>query len=176
MDIETQFSHVSEIDEEDLDEINENTWPPLVYIAGYAAYAAIKKTKCGYCNVYLSENENSFSNYNSAITSMNRGGLCYPSKDVVLCTAFTYLTTKALVEEAENIFLKNNCQRNIVKHKTLLNLKNILIFEGHNCNKHSRDYILNIILNPLSNILLNNYSKKQNDVPKIKNMPKLKRT
>jgi len=40
-----------------IDDIDEKMWSPLVYIAGYAAYAEIKKTKCDYCKVYLIQEE-----------------------------------------------------------------------------------------------------------------------
>ena len=38
--------------EEDLDDIENNIWPILTYIAGYAAYATNKRIKCNYWRVF----------------------------------------------------------------------------------------------------------------------------
>ncbi|KAJ3661688.1 hypothetical protein Zmor_006075 [Zophobas morio] len=71
------------VSDDDLNDIDDNTWPVLVYVAGYASYAINKKLKCSYCKVFLVTDD--LLSGSSVITASSRGGLCYPTTDVVTC-------------------------------------------------------------------------------------------
>ncbi|KAH8027393.1 hypothetical protein HPB51_005221 [Rhipicephalus microplus] len=68
--------------------------PVLVYVAGYAAYAALKKLKCDKCREALTLNkEISVSvadKHYDLIRSMDRGGLVHPAMSVVNAVAHNY--------------------------------------------------------------------------------------
>lgn len=158
-----------------LDSIKDTMWPVLTYIAGYAAYSVSKKIKCNYCKAYLTSDTGTA--FDSLIDASNRGGLCYPSGDVVACACCTFAIVQKLIsKENEHIFLTCSNQRQVV---TSLAIENLYILEdifiGYNCQSHNFDNLIHHIIYCTSNILLNNYCKLKNDVINKKTMPQSKR-
>lgn len=65
--------------------ISECSQQIVVYIAGFVVFKLQKTIKCEQCIVALQGNKENF--LNSLISKKNRGGLSYPSKDVIkICT------------------------------------------------------------------------------------------
>jgi hypothetical protein len=110
------------------------------------------------------------------ISSNNRGGLSYPSSDVIICALYIYSVTNKLLE-FEKEFVKEPNQRNTIMEisRTSL-LEEVDLFLGHNCNEHPKSSLIKKILSTLANSLLNNYSKKRNNLLNSKTMPQLKRS
>lgn len=110
------------------------------------------------------------------ISANDRGGLCYPNEDVIMCSAYAYVTfDKLLCVESE--FLEEKEHRKIL---TTLAFDNIIgldhyLFLGHNCSEHTTDFLIKTILFRIANILLKNYTRNKNDVVSTKTMPHLKR-
>lgn len=167
----------SNISPSDMENITDNIWPPLVYVAGYAAYAISKRLKCPYCTTYLKEVNDTSEEYYSLITENSRGGLCYPSESVIESVAYTYITLQKLLT-AEHDFLQQNNQADILRNvsfQVIYHDLQIDFFPGHNCLKHDEELLLKMLFKPISNILLRNYIKKHNDKTNTKTMPHLKR-
>lgn len=145
-----------------------------MYIAGYTAYSAIKKFKCEYCKVFLTADEpTAFSNL---IDANNRGGLCYPHEDILTCAAYAFVIIQKLLEN-EREFLNQPNQREVMKTLLFDSLSdlNFELFLGHCCPKHAIRIVIIRISHTLSNIFLNNYTKRRNDFIKQKEMPDFKR-
>ncbi|KAF5296211.1 hypothetical protein FQR65_LT10286 [Abscondita terminalis] len=101
------------VDENDLDLIEDSTWPLLTFIGGYTSYMVKKRLVCGYCNDFVVNDELSGVKYDSTlIAESDRGGLCYPVEDVVKICAFAFKTVKKLVVN-ENLFLAEKNTLNI---------------------------------------------------------------
>lgn len=163
-------------DSNSLENISDNIWHSLIYIGGYASYSLIKKLKCEYCKIFLTENIEDKTLDSTLITANDRGGLSYPSEDVATCSAYTYITLENLLKR-EDIYLKEQHQRNILIKLTIETIcdqdKNL--FLGHECTQHATSGLINSVIKSTANILLKNYSKKCNDVATTKNMPVVKR-
>ena len=158
--------------EEDLDDIEHNIWPILTYIAGYAAYATNKRIKCNYCRVFLTEEDvHTFAN---VIAANDRGGLCYPSQDLVQISACVYtIVTKCL--ENEQTFLSQPNQKHAVMMLSASSLEHFSVFSGLSCEVHGKDLLVKSVVSCLSNILLKNYAKRQNDNTPKKTVTECKR-
>lgn len=165
------------VNNSDLDEIPDSTWPILTFIAGYASYVAKKKFTCGYCEEFLITNNNRlpFENLDySLIDVSDRGGLCYPTEDVVTICAYTYKTVEKLLAN-EELFLSEINQKQFVRNVTFENMSDTDFFLGHNCQKHDTFAIKKIIISCTTNILLNNYCKNKNNVNIKTQLTSLKR-
>jgi hypothetical protein len=113
--------------------------------------------------------------HSNLISSSNRGGLSYPSSDVITCALYVYSVTNKLLE-FEKEFVKEPNQRNTIMEISRISLLEVYLFLDHNCNEHSKSSLITKILSTLANILLNNYSKKRNNLLNSKTMPQLKRS
>jgi hypothetical protein len=70
------------VNENALKDVSENTWPSLIFISGYCSYSLLKRIKCDYCKVFLTDSNQESSTHTGLITANDRGGLCYPSENV----------------------------------------------------------------------------------------------
>lgn len=160
------------------DDINEvqNDFPILTFLAGYCTHSVLHiRLKCDTCKNNLTIDRSlavdaSF----KVICDFDRGGLKYPTVDVVNIVVHNYIVVKKLVSEFENDFLKETNHREIAIQITLnvLSIKDIYIAgcENHCCKK-----IMLLIIRSSTNTLLKNYCKTKNDsVPKKQNKRKLK--
>lgn len=75
------------IEDNEIDCIDDTTWPIIVYISGYASYSALKKLKCDYCKTILQE-DSEFEIFSALISTNDRGGLKYPTESVVTVVAY----------------------------------------------------------------------------------------
>ncbi|GFT57457.1 uncharacterized protein TNCV_4515511 [Trichonephila clavipes] len=89
--------------------------PVLTYLAGVCARAALKKLKCDFCSKSLVLNKSFELNSNyDLIRNLDRGSLLCPSPDVVTAVLYNYIIVqKLLSNDYENMFLKQNNQRQI---------------------------------------------------------------
>ncbi|GFU07269.1 transposable element P transposase [Trichonephila clavipes] len=89
--------------------------PVLTYLAGVCARAALKKLKCDFCSKSLVLNKSFELNFNyDLIRNLDRGSLLCPSPDVVTAVLYNYIIVqKLLSNDYENMFLKQNNQRQI---------------------------------------------------------------
>ncbi|GFX01443.1 transposable element P transposase [Trichonephila clavipes] len=89
--------------------------PVLTYLAGVCARAALKKLKCDFCSKSLVLNKSFELNSNyDLIRNLDRGSLLCPSPDVVTAVLYNYIIAqKLLSNDYENMFLKQNNQRQI---------------------------------------------------------------
>lgn len=162
------------VSDDDIECIKENEWAPLVYVAGYSTYSLLKKIKCEYCKFYLTSSEAAEID-SSLISSMSRGGLCYPSQAVVQICSYAYVIVQKLLKKEEE-FLQQKCQRQILSALIFNAIKGLDdIFIGHNNTCHTEEKLCKLLIKPLTNILLKNYIKKRNDTVSTKSMPDLKR-
>ncbi|KAF2902953.1 hypothetical protein ILUMI_03238 [Ignelater luminosus] len=160
------------VDEDDLDEISDTMWPLLTYIGGYCSHQITKKLKCNYCVEFL---KGSNSENTRLIAASDRGGLSYPHEDVVRIVASVYIIFQKLISSLiEHVFVKQINQRATVISLGMENIPDH-VFIGHACVSHTSEFLIKKILHISANILLNNYTKKQNGIVNKKNMPMCKR-
>lgn len=168
------FSWIS-VNEDDIDSVDDSIWPIITYIAGNCAFSVVKKLKCDYCSVFVVANDNSDSGNNLLIAENDRGGLQYPSEDVISCICHLYLLVKKITSDFENEFLRIQNQKHAVISLATEKLPTDL-FNGFNCPAHNLSLLIKLIITPGTNILLNNYVKKRKGfLVKNKNMPTIKR-
>ncbi|KAH9377901.1 hypothetical protein HPB48_000064 [Haemaphysalis longicornis] len=140
--------------------------PVLVYVAGYAAYAALKKLKCDKCREALTLNkEISVSvgdKHYDLIRSMDRGGLVQPAMSVVNAVAHNYAVVEQLSQN--EVFLKLSNQRQVVINLTVELLTNDESSDFDTCEDgHTSEVVLKYVLWCSTNILLKNFCRKMND-------------
>jgi predicted nucleic acid binding AN1-type Zn finger protein len=158
-----------DLDDINVESIEKNTFPVLVYLAGYCARITNKKLKCNQCTkLTCTDKELVVADTYHVIRNMDRGGLLYPQPDVVSIVVFNYLIIQKLIGlECEEAFLRHEDHKKFVKNITLQTVdENIhsLFKDNVNCELgHSKYCLINIIVNCCTNILLNNYVKKKND-------------
>ena len=166
---ESKDSNNFEIDFSDNDFINvENVLPILVFVAGYAAYAASLKLRCKSCETILvTDKELANDVQYSFIRAIDRGSLKYPQLNVINIIVYIYILIQKLISEPnESLFLKSSNQRELA-----LKLA-IIVTEEHeltldDCSEgHLSESIMKYLLRATINTLLNNYCKKVNDTPK----------
>lgn len=150
--------------------------PILTYIGGYAVHVTSKKLKCEQCNFSLVGNKSLDMNVNNEWISKldrgntNRGGLKYPHPDVVCIALFNYAVVKKLLSfDFEEQFLVCHDQRCLVNNLTLDILQENEFSLGlDGCeNGHDSESIIKQTVWVVTNILLNNYCKRQNDLLQI---------
>lgn len=140
--------------------------PVLVYVAGYAAYAALKKLKCDKCREALTLNkEISVSvadKHYDLIRSMDRGGLVHPAMSVVNAVAHNYAVVEQLSQN--EVFLKLSNQRQVVTNLTVELLTNDESSDFDTCDDgHTSEVVLKYVLWCSTNILLKNFCRRMND-------------
>lgn len=163
------------VDRNDVNEIPDEMWPLIYYIAGYCSYACNKWLKCHYCTEFLTVQSDARDNMScySLIAATDRGGLCYPSDDVVVCASYMYTVMNILLNEFRVQFLQRQNQRSVLKKLAGRCLPNIL--SGHCCPAHSVSAIKERILHIAGNIVLNNFVKNETDQVRAKTMAAAKR-
>ncbi|KAL3183169.1 hypothetical protein MRX96_006938 [Rhipicephalus microplus] len=140
--------------------------PVLVYVAGYAAYAALKKLKSDKCREALTLNkEISVSvadKHYDLIRSMDRGGLVHPAMSVVNAVAHNYAVVEQLSQN--EVFLKLSNQRQVVTNLTVELLTNDESSDFDTCDDgHTSEVVLKYVLWCSTNILLKNFCRRMND-------------
>lgn len=159
------------------DDINKvkDIFPVLTYLAGYCMHSVLfVKLKCDSCKNNLTIDrslvvEPQF----KLICDFDRGGLKYPTVDIVNIIVHNYIVIEKLVSEFETDFLKEINQRHVAIQITLnvLSSKDISVV---GCENHSPSKIMLLIVRAATNTLINNYCKKKNDkAPKKQNKRKL---
>ncbi|GFT03009.1 THAP-type domain-containing protein [Trichonephila clavipes] len=146
--------------------------PVLTYLAGVCARATLKKLKCDFCSKSLVLNKSFELNSNyDLIRNLDRGSLLCPSPDVATAVLYNYiLVQKPLSNDYENMFLKQNNQRQIASEISisLINSNEFFLYdEPCNKNDHSSELVLKHIIITSTNALLNNYCKGKNDIKKV---------
>lgn len=92
------------VDNDSIEELSENMRPIRHYIKGYCAYKIINSTNCDYCKVYVTGDEKEIVNdRNKLLTYPSKGGLSYPSEDLVKCVAHEYVITQKMLNEKEHV-------------------------------------------------------------------------
>ncbi|XP_065298429.1 uncharacterized protein [Dermacentor albipictus] len=140
--------------------------PVLVYVAGYAVYASLKKLNCSKCRDALTEKRltsvsDSDGRYD-LVKQLDRGGLVYPAIFAVNAVAHNYVVVKQLSAKEEFINLPN--QRRLVTDLTLELLVSDDSSEFDACEDgHKCEFVLRHLLWCSTNILLRNYCCKMND-------------
>jgi hypothetical protein len=152
--------------------------PVLTYISGYCARSAMTKIKCNECTPSLvldkelcaKECEDGNSNL---IKRMDRGGLKYPTPDVVNVILCSYnIMEKLISKEYELKFLHCSDQRKILFELTFqIVTRKGFFYDNVVCKKNHEDVVLKHLIVASTNILLNNYVKLKNEHI-CKNQPK----
>ncbi|GFV63183.1 hypothetical protein TNCV_1022401 [Trichonephila clavipes] len=95
---------------------------PYLPVLTYLARAALKKLKCDFCSKSLVLNKSLELNSNyDFIRNLDRGSLLCPSPDVVTAVLYSYIIVKKLLSnDYENMFLKQNNQRQIASEISIL--------------------------------------------------------
>lgn len=154
-----------EMSDDDIENEKEQL-PVLVYIAGYAVHSALKKYQCESCKMLLTVSKPlDVSCLYSIMVNIDRGGLLYPSNNVI-DVFYCYLTFKKIVSsrDKEDVFLKANCQKSIFCSIANNNIESSDISLFDICeNNHTNEQLLKHIIKTTANILLNNYCKMHND-------------
>lgn len=142
--------------------------PVLVYIAGYSVHSVLKYlNNCQFCNFLLTRNDEIFYHENHVlIHHQDRGGLKYPTDDVINIVTYAYIVITKLLSEHEDSFLKaqNHRQVAISVVSNVLELSEKYLSFDTCADKHSSNVISKCIVKKVVNILLNNYCKKKNDL------------
>lgn len=165
------------VDDDDFDGISDTMIPLLTYISGYCSHQINKKIQCSYCKQFLVEGSDVSCSNNKLIYANDRGGLSYPHEDVVGIVTTVYIIFQKLVSVSlEHIFLQQKNQRDVIVFILLKNIKHVnKYFMGYRCRSHTTESLFKKIAIIASNIFLNNYTKKCNDIKHKKNMPQCKR-
>ncbi|XP_077484882.1 uncharacterized protein LOC144094883 [Amblyomma americanum] len=169
---ETEFEDVSEdlvpcnfsvaVSDDDITHAHSDM-DAIVYIAGYAAHAALKKLSCSACfSTLVIENREIEAENTAMIANLSRGGLKFPQP----CTVHMVLMTKLVAEKlsfgatAED-FLSCRNQRGVVISQT------ISLLDEHDIetceNGHTAQTLLRLVVRVATNVVLNNFCKLRND-------------
>lgn len=138
--------------------------PALVYIAGYCAYAALKRQPCDDCRDLLTIASRELERSDHVlIDNMSRGGLKFPQPSVVHAVLCTKIVLERMTgKQCEHQFHTESSQRS-----ALLSVMMHLLSDNEDLDAcatgHSPDSILKNILNPAVNTLLKNYAACKND-------------
>ena len=159
------------------EEVNEGKekLPVLTYIAGYCCYSVNKKLKCEDCKkriVCCSENSSDCFQTN-LIKGISRGGLLYPSHDIIDVVLVCYLTIKKLTEI--DSFYRDSSQRRIAVSTCLAVLDGEYMLNDNNfvfCSHHNFTELIKMIVWVCTNTLLNNLCLKKNDEVRIERLSK----
>jgi hypothetical protein len=148
----------------------ENVLPIISYISGYCAKSTTLKINCTDCRSFLVLDKDlpvTQCEQFSFIRKLDRGGLKYPSSDVVNVVVCTYNVVKQLLsKEYENKFLHCSDQRKVVFSLTYRIVKETCFFLNNlfdNCKHSHKDLHLRNIITTSTNILLSNYVKMKNE-------------
>ena len=140
--------------------------PVITYIGGYCCYSINKKLNCEECRLRITSNngdEDSFNN--SLIKGINRGSLIYPSSDIVNIALISYITVQKITEYDQ--FLKSHSQRALIVNTIMSVLQDeLFLFDFLSpCSlSHEPIEIVKMTVYTCTNILMNNYCFRKNDV------------
>jgi hypothetical protein len=149
-------------------------------MAGYCARVAVKGCNmCEKCREVLVINRQLNMDLEGKFTlieNLTREGLLYPTSDVVNVVILNYLTvTKLISDRYEQIFLKEADQRKVVINLTLDKLlQDDFSLVSFTCKDHSVGKIRNKITKTATNMLLNKYAKRKNDLYSLSKLVNLK--
>lgn len=157
--------------------------PIFTYLAGYCARVVLKRVKCDICKKFLVLDKHlNFANLEenfNFIKNVDRGGLLYPHSDLVNVIMLNYITINKLIStNHENKFLKCKAQRELVICLTLNTVEEHDFFLSEfYCPslKHTDFNILRLLIKTSTNIFLNNYMKKKNNIISINSDGKKRR-
>ena len=146
--------------------IDSNDANVLVYIAGYVAHAVNKKVKCQYCSFYLHQDRDlnfeiseSSSEY---LNLLDRGGLKMPTCDLSTICTNTFLLFSNIISMHENEFCHCVNQKNALVNCSFKYHSEMYKDESCICKRPLMKLVL-LSIKVMSNILLNNYTKIQNN-------------
>ncbi|KAL3206252.1 hypothetical protein MRX96_040295 [Rhipicephalus microplus] len=100
--------------------------PILVYVAGYAVYATLKRLNCAKCKDVLTVDKtitvSAAHEHYDLVKQLDRGGLVYPSMFALNAVAHCYVVVEQLATQPELLLMRK--QRQVVKELTLHLLAN----------------------------------------------------
>jgi hypothetical protein len=149
-------------------EISEHNLPVLIYIAGYVANSVGRKLKCPSCICRLSKNSDLHCDFSPEIfdylKSIDRGGLKWPSDFTLDVCSKAHLLFQEVVSKLEKEFLLCTNQRSVLVYCCVKFCSKSYDTENV-CSSCSRSLIdvTKMMLRPMINILLNNFTKVKND-------------
>ena len=129
--------------------------PVITYIAGYCAFSASKKLKCEECREQLTSTVGEIQAIeDDLISKVTRGGLFYPSSDIVQMVMINYIVVDKLSELAEFHFSMS--QRQLIFDTTMRAIEaeelNSFIFKESCKNNHDSLRLAKFILWASTNI------------------------
>ena len=137
----------------------------LIYVAGYCCYLVSKKLRETCKNKITSQVGDVQSIENALISRITRGGLLYPSPDVVHIVVANYTIVNKLVETKALRFAPAQCQLVVNATMSALDEKDFLCFYEDTCeNNHELLHVTNMLVWTCTNILLNNLCFKDNEL------------
>lgn len=145
----------------------------LAFLAGYCVHSVINlRLKCEICKDNLTiDRELATAPHFEVIHDFDRGGLKYPTADIVNIVAHNFIVVKKLISDLETEFLNENNQKQIALKITMniLEERNIFI---NTCENHSYIKVMSFIISASTNTLLNNYCKSKCDALSKKSLTK----
>ena len=155
-------------------EQGKNYLPAITYIAGYCCYSANKKLKCQTCKDLIASSDGDTQSIDSSmIKGLSRGGLIYPSYEIVSVVLVSYVVINKMLEMDE--FHKSHSQR-LLAMNTIISVvesENIYVLYDNRCaNGHELSALIKMIVWACVNIILNNFCFKKNDEVAISRLAK----
>jgi hypothetical protein len=154
------------LQENDFEQVH-HEMPVITYLAGYCCYKILRKIKCEFCKSGLVYDQQLIveENYN-LIKNLNRGGLSFPVDIAVRVVLISYVLFNKLLESHEDTFLSIGNKKNFVIN-LVFNYWQLHESEHYclniNCENHTHESILKLIITSTTNTLLKNYCGKSND-------------
>jgi hypothetical protein len=150
--------------DDDIEKV-QGSLPVLAYIAGYCVFCIMRKLKCEECKKMLTVDKDlHFDSAFSYIMKLDRGQLLCPAPNVVNLILYNFLIIQKLCYSEEDEFLKVSSQRLLAVTLTekLVDCENLF---GETCpDDHASSDVAKMLLWSSTNIFLNNYCKKKNDL------------
>lgn len=140
--------------------------PVLVYVAGYAVCATLKRLNCTKCRAALTVDKtitvSSSQDHYHLVREIDRGGLIFPAMFAVNAVTHNYVVVEQLSKKSE--FLRCPNQRRLVTELTLELLSDEDLSDFDACEDgHTAELVLKHVLWSSTNILLKNFCRKLND-------------
>ncbi|XP_077558526.1 uncharacterized protein LOC144174000 [Haemaphysalis longicornis] len=134
--------------------------PVLVYVAGHAVYAALKKMRCSKCRPALTIDKpitlSVAQQHHDLVKELDREGLVFPTMFAVNAVAHSYVVVEQLLKQAQ--FLKAPNQRQVVVDVTVGLLVNDESSDFDACDDgHTSEVVLKHVLGSSTDILLKNF-------------------
>ena len=164
------------------DDISEDTFnndnaSALIYVSGYVSFAVSKKVSCGYCVSRLSASKlldiEFDENASAYINIIDRGGLKWPTDFVYSICVNTFMIFEQIISKLENEFLQHFNQKGVLMSCSYAYNTEFHYDEVCSCSI-STHQLIRLIISVISNILLNNYCKINNNYLADKSKDKAK--